>query len=158
MNLISHFTFKTSISECFEKYLCEMTKQKIIQKVYIENLNTEVFAIMKNSKHLIVSSAAPYCYLSKLNFNVNVELLITSLHPSSQFPDKKNYQVGKLENIFKSIGKNIVIENFYTDNLKEDWPLAEYAKNTFLVNKNKIVKVTKEFIKTFDKSTPNLSK
>ena len=96
---------------------------------------------MLSSVNAIICTAAPYAYVSRINFNKKI-CIICALHPKNKLPDLPNYGAGKVENIkafFKN--ENINVINIFTDNLNNDQPLVDYADHAFLVHGEHIEKI-----------------
>lgn len=139
--IISHLKFKQHIVNIFEKSLTEEEKRAICQKVFDNNVNKAVFEQMVNFDNCIICTAAPFAYVSRVSFNKDVTI-ISSLDPENRFPDITNYGAGKIKNLkafFK--GKDIQVENFFTDSNNDDQALIDFSANAFVVKSDCVTKV-----------------
>lgn len=139
--IIPHLKFKQHIVNIFEKSLTEEEKKGICQAVFDDNVNQAVLELMVNSDNCIICTAAPFAYISRVSFNKHVPI-ISSLDPENRFPDISNFGAGKIKNLkafFK--GKDIQVENFFTDSNKDDQALIDFSVNAFVVKGSRIIKV-----------------
>lgn len=141
IGIISHLEFKQRVVNIFEKVLTEQEKHDICQQVFDNNVNTTVFERMLNSNNCVISTAAPFAYISRLSFKKDVTI-ISSLNPDNRFPDKANFGKGKTENLKACFGGNSVrVVNFFTDCNADDHAMIDFSVNAFVVRKDRLVKV-----------------
>jgi len=137
---ISHFQFKKFVVQIFEKSLVEYEKKIIIQRIFEDKKNQIIYDIMKNSDNVILTTAAPYAYISRITFNIDEMIYISSLN-NANFPDQTNFKEGKVKNIqWLFQGKRISINNFYTDSF-DDKPLIDFSLNAFMVKDGNLIKI-----------------
>ncbi len=130
--IISHISFKKKAVAIFESSLSEVEKTQLVQGVYEENLNEHLHAIMRLAENCIVSTSAPYAYMSRLSLGPEV-VVISALHPDTSLPDPSNFGIGKVRNIEAFLkGQDVRILNVYTDSV-DDQPLIDFAENAYLV-------------------------
>jgi len=135
--IMSHLSFKKKAVALFEHALSEGEKTALVQGVFEENLNKNVYAIMNAASNCIVSTSAPFAYMSRLSFGADV-MVICSLHPDASLPDPANFGAGKCENIGARLkGQEINVVNVYTDSF-DDQPLIDCAENAYLVRDGKL--------------------
>jgi phosphoserine phosphatase len=140
IRLISHLAFKQKAVAIFEDNLSEVEKQELVQTVFDRHVNKLIYEKMVRAKNCIISTAAPYSYISRIRFNRDVTV-ISSLDSNHQLPNMANFGYGKLENI-RSVfeGEEIRILNFYTDSY-DDQALIDFSINVFLLRKDRLLKI-----------------
>jgi phosphoserine phosphatase len=140
LNLIPHLQFKQQVVNIFEEALSEKEKRNITQAVFDSNINENVFELMLNTDNCIISTAAPYAYVSRISF-AKVVVVLTSLAPHNNLPDPANYGSGKVENIKAYfMGEDIRVTNFYTDSV-DDQAMVEFSQNAYMVKRGLIEKI-----------------
>lgn len=138
--VISHLAFKKKAVEIFESSLVEDEKIELVKIVVEKNLNQKVYEVMCQSDNCIVSTSAPYAYVSRIKLNLG-DVVISSLGAKSSYPDQSNFGNGKIDNIKAFFeGQEISILNVYTDS-EDDRPLIDYSDNAFWVNNGEITKI-----------------
>ncbi len=143
--LIRHLKFKQKIVNIFEKGLNEEEKQNIVQSVFHVNINKNVFELMNRAENCVVSTAAPFAFVSRMSFKKNA-VVISSLDYDSSFADISNFGPGKVENL-KSYFKNkdVHVLNFYTDSV-DDREMMDFSTNVFMVKDGCITKLESRII------------
>jgi hypothetical protein len=140
-NVVSHLTFKQRIVNIFERSLPEHQKKAICQAVFDDNVNRAVFDRMLAMDNCIISTAAPFAYISRVNIGKQVPV-ISSLDPKNRFPEKSNLGAGKISNLKVYFnGKSLRVANFFTDNQKDDEALIDFAANAFVVEGDRLTKI-----------------
>jgi len=140
LNFIKHLKFKQQVVKIFEKKLTEEEKQNIAQSVFLANVNPDVFELMDRAENCVISTTAPFAFVSRMSFKKNV-VVISSLEHNNVFPDQANFGSGKVENLkFYFKDKNIRVLNFYTDSV-DDQELINFSVNAFMVKDGCITKV-----------------
>ena len=135
--ILDHLTFKKQVTDIFEKSIPEQQKRYICQSVYENNINPEVIKELRKSENSLISTSAPFSYISRISFGTSASI-ISSLEPANTLPDPANYQQGKLNNILAFYsGKKVIIRNVYTDS-RDDQPLIDAAENVYLVKAGNI--------------------
>lgn len=134
--LISHMRFKKRAVAVFEMALSESEKTDLVQEVFDENVNEHVYAIIQLTENCVISTSAPFAYMSRIAFGREV-MVISSLEPEGRFPDAANFGAGKVRNLRAITGDELTILNAYTDSL-DDEPLMACAKNAYLVSGERI--------------------
>lgn len=140
LRIVSHLEFKQYAVNIFEKTLAEKEKRNIVKHVLDENINQPVYDLMLKADNCLISTAAPFAYVSRMCFRKDV-IIISSLDPQNSFPDPSNFGAGKVTNIknyFK--GDDIRIVNFYTDSM-DDQALIELSVNAFILVNDCLVRV-----------------
>lgn len=140
LNLIPHLQFKQQVVSIFEKVLSEKEKRSIAQSVFDNNINKSVFERMLDADDCIISTTAPYAYVSRMSLRKDV-VVISSLEPHNYFPDLTNFGSGKVENIQAYFaGENVRVLNFYTDS-DDDQALIDFSINVFVYKNCHLTKV-----------------
>lgn len=140
LGLLSHLEFKRNVVNIFEMLLPEKEKVDIVQEVFNRHLNKQMISLMLKAENCIISSAAPYAYVSRMSFKDDA-VIISSLDPENDWPDPGNSGPGKIENIRKYFdGFGIRVSKFYTDS-RDDQALIDFSDTAFIVKKDRLVKV-----------------
>ena len=138
--IISHMDFKIKAVAIFERSLSEDEKAGIVQGVVDQNLNQKVYEAMSQSDNCIISTSAPYAYVSRMKLSDEASV-ISSLEPGDAYPDLSNFGQGKIDNVRAYFdGQNISVRNTYTDS-EDDRPLIDLSENAFIVKSGKILKI-----------------
>lgn len=140
LRIISHLKFKQRVVDIFEENLTEEEKQTLVQSVFDDNINRNVFEQMLKAENCIISTACPFAFASRMSFKPNA-VLISSISPNKKFPDPANFGSGKVENLkcfFQT--SNICVLNFYTDST-DDQELIDFSYNVFMVKNGCIIKL-----------------
>jgi phosphoserine phosphatase/putative flippase GtrA len=93
----------------------------------------------QQKKNDIIISASPYFLLKPIEKLLNIkEVIATDMNKKNgKIKGKNCYGEEKVKRLNK-IYNNFIINNFYSDSLS-DAPLAELAKEAYLVNKNELI-------------------
>ncbi len=140
VGLIRHLKFKQKIVNVFEGELNEEEKQNIVQSVFLTNINRDVFELMLKAENCVISTSAPFAFVSRMGFEKNA-VVICSLDPNNNFPDTANFGPGKIENLkcyFQD--KDVRVLNFYTDSA-DDQELVNFSVNAFMVKDGSLIKI-----------------
>jgi len=136
--IISHLVFKKRVTELFEGTLSEREKRYLCQSVFDENLNDLVHKEFVDSENCLVSTAAPFSYISRIAFGRQVPV-ICSLHPDPHLPDKGNFGDGKVTNLKAYLQvDNLRIHTLFTDSLSDDAALIDISERVFLVDQGQV--------------------
>jgi len=140
VGLIRHLNFKQKIVNLFEEKLTEEEKQNIVQSVFLANINQDVFELMDRAENCIISTTAPFAFVSQMPFKKNV-VVISSLDHNNVFPDPANSGPGKVENLkFYFKDKYVRVLNFYTDST-DDQELVNFSVNAFMVRDGSLIRI-----------------
>lgn len=137
----NHIDFKNKMMLFMSKYFSEKEQQEMIQDIFIKNSNKDILEKLYSATNPIVSTAAPYIYMSKLVFKKPITV-ISSLSPEDYIVDRTNQGLGKVKNLMSYFKSNeLCILNFYTDDLSEyeDAAVAKCARTTYIVKNGRIV-------------------
>jgi len=142
LGIASHVLFKKHVVDTFERTLGDRQKQEICQAVFDENVNQQVYEKMLASRDCILSTSAPYGYMSNMSFKRDIPM-ICSLDPNLAYPDQNNFGVGKVNNLEVFYGKQpFRIVNVFTDST-DDQPLIDASMHAFWVEDNGCVRKLK---------------
>ncbi|MGB2809072.1 MAG: hypothetical protein WBC22_15115 [Sedimentisphaerales bacterium] len=140
LNFIKHLKFKQRVVDVFEKKLTEEEKRNIVQAVLSNNINKDVFECMLKADNCVISTSAPFSFVSRMPFKKNLAI-ISSLDCNNGFPDPANFGLGKVENLkFYFKDKNVRVSNSYTDSV-DDKELRDFSVNAFMVKNGCLTKV-----------------
>lgn len=140
LHIITHLQFKRRVVNVFERCINEKEKKSIVQKVFQNNINQQVFSRMLKSENCVISTASPYAYTSRMNFPDHV-IIISSLEPQDDLPDSANFGTGKIENLKRYFQrKEIRVVNFYTDSA-DDQALVDISLNAFIFKDDQLIKI-----------------
>jgi phosphoserine phosphatase len=135
--IVSHLFFKKKAVAVFEDALNEQEKTELVRRVFEENVNANVHAILLSTKNCVVSTSAPYAHMSRLDFGPEVKV-IAALDPNHSLPDETNWGAGKLRNVRAHlIERGARILSVYTDSL-EDQPLIDAADRAYIVRGGRV--------------------
>lgn len=138
--VIKHLKFKQQVVDIFEKELTEDEKRNIVQAVLSNNINSDVFEQMLKADNCVISTTAPFAFVSRMSFKKDV-VVISSLDHSNGFPEPANFGPGKVENLkFYFKDKNVRVSNSYTDSV-DDQELIDFSVNAFMVKNGCLTKV-----------------
>ncbi len=95
---------------------------------------------IKNNSDVIIS-ASPEFLLKPLENKLNIDKVIaTKINKYNGNIETKNCHDYEKIKRYEKIYKKNSIKRFYTDSIKSDKPMLEYAKESYVVKKNKIIK------------------
>jgi hypothetical protein len=138
LGILSHLAFKERIVDVFERSLAEPQKEHLCESTFSRYVNRPVRDKMSGSTDCIVSTAAPFAYVSRMSFAKQVPV-ISALDPSGTLPEKDNFGSGKIANLKAYLdGNDLSIETFFTDSLVDDQPLVDLANHVLLVDRGRI--------------------
>jgi phosphoserine phosphatase len=139
-NVLPHLDFMKRAVSIFEKELTTQEKSGICQSVFDENIDRNLLEQMLASENCVISTAAPYQYVSRISFG-RVFAIISALDPHFSLLDAANLGEGKVRNLVAYFGNDKVrVMNFYTDN-PADQPLIDFAEHAFMCNNGHIRKI-----------------
>jgi len=142
LGVASHLLFKKHVVDTFEKALEDRQKQEICQAAFNENVNSRVYEKMLASKNSILSTSAPYAYISNMSFNRDIPM-VCALDPNLAYPDQNNFGVGKINNLEVFHGKqSFRIVNVFTDS-SDDQPLIDASIHAFMIEHDGCVRKVK---------------
>jgi phosphoserine phosphatase len=140
VGIIRHLKFKQKTTNIFDGKLTEEEKQNIVQSAFFANVNQGVFELMNRADNCVISTTAPFAFVSRMAFKKNV-VVISSLDHNNVFPDPANFGPGKVENLkFYFKGKDVRVLNFYTDSA-DDQELVDFSVNAFMVRDGSLLKI-----------------
>ncbi|HPS55243.1 MAG TPA: hypothetical protein PLP05_06575 [Sedimentisphaerales bacterium] len=140
LKIISHLKFKQCVVDVFEENLAEEEKQNLVQMVFCDNINRNVFDLMLKAENCVISTASPFSFASRMTFKPDA-VLISSIYPNKKFPDLANFGPGKVENLkFFFKASNISVLNFYTDST-DDQELIDFSCSVFMVKNGCVIKL-----------------
>lgn len=140
LRIISHLKFKQRAVDIFEENLTEEEKQNLVQSIFCDNINRNVFEQMLKAENCIICTACPFAFASRMSFKPDA-VVISSIDPNKNFPDPANFGPGKVDNLksFFQTG-NICVLNFYTDST-DDQELIDFSCNVFMVKNGDLIKL-----------------
>lgn len=134
LGILSHLAFKERIVGVFERSLSEPEKEHLCESTFSRYVNPAVREELFGSTNCIVSTAAPFAYVSRMSFARQVPV-ISALDPRGTLPEKDNFGPGKIVNLKAYLnGRDLSIETFFTDSLVNDQPLVDVATHVLLVD------------------------
>ena len=98
MRILSHLAFMKHAVGIFERELTPQEKTCVCQSVFEENVNKNLAEQMFASKNCVISTAAPYQYVSRMSFGKDIAV-ISALDPHLPLPDAANLGEGKVRNL-----------------------------------------------------------
>ncbi len=138
--LVSHLSFKRKVVRIFERALKEADRQRIVNDVFVNNINKPVFDLMLKADNCLITTASPYAYTSRMPFGRKV-VVISSLMPGYPLPCPLNFREGKVDNIKAYLGTDdIRVANFYTDS-DNDQALVDISDNAFLYRDGELARL-----------------
>ena len=139
--LISHLPYKRRIARLFERTLSERQKRQICQAVFDRYINPAVYEEFLRRDRCLISTAAPYAYISRISFGKPVPTLC-ALEPCGRLPDESNFGMGKVDNLRAYLkGEDIRLDTFFTDNPSDDGPLVDLSKTAFKVHDGRMTRL-----------------
>lgn len=140
LRFVKHLRFKQRVVGTFEKELTEDEKGDIVKTVFEANINKDVYERMLNADSCVISTAAPFAFVSRMPLEKNA-VVISSLDHRNNFPDLSNIGLGKVENLkYYFQGKNVRVSNFYTDS-ENDRELIDFSAHAFVVEDGRLTKL-----------------
>lgn len=133
------FSFLKKINN-IDDYIKDFWKDKIknIKSWYLEQ---------KKPSDIIIS-ASPEFLLKPLEKILKIKVIATKVDKNTgKFNSLNCHDYEKIKRYEQETKKKNNINKFYSDSIKADRPLLEYAKEAYLVRKNKIEKINLENIK-----------
>lgn len=139
--LMSHLPYKRRIAELFERTLSERQKRRICQAVFDRYVNRMVYDEFLRRDRCLISTSAPYAYVSRISFGKQVPTLC-ALEPCGRLPDDSNFGQGKVDNLRAYLKtEDICLDTFFTDNPSDDGPLVNLSKEAFRVDDGRMTRL-----------------
>ena len=133
-----------------DKYIKDFWKinYKKIKKWYLD----------QKEKSDVIISASPEFLLKSLEKKLNVKVIASKVNKKTgKFESKNCHDYEKIQRYQNETKNEYNIKKFYSDSIKSDYPMLEYAKEAYHVNKNEVKKIDiKQY--TLKKDKKNLKK
>ncbi len=89
----------------------------------------------------LIISASPEFLLKPLEKKLDVHVIATVVNKhNGKFESKNCHDVEKVRR-YEEIYPHKKIKRFYSDSIRADWPMFEYAQEAYLVHKNDVKKI-----------------
>lgn len=120
-----------------------------VEEFWNENyIKIKSFYLEQKEKSDVIISASPEFLLKPLEKKLQVKIIATKVNKKNgHFESKNCHDYEKIKRYEEETGKKKNITNFYSDSIKADRAMFEYAENPYLVTKNKIEKLDLRKIK-----------
>ena len=145
--LIKYKTKKIEKTE-FKEYVFSFLKHIDNVDLYVEELWKENYKKIKSwyfdqqEKTDVIISASPEFLLKPLEKQLKVKIIGSKVDKKTgKFDGKNCHDYEKIVRYEKEMKKKNNIKKFYSDSIKADGPMLEYAEEAYLVKKNKITKL-----------------
>lgn len=132
----------------FKEYVFSFLKQIDDVDQYVEEFWKENYKKIKSwyfdqqEKTDIIISASPEFLLKPLEKKLKVKIIGSKVDKKTgKFDGKNCHDYEKISRYEKETKKKNNIKKFYSDSIKADRPMFEYAEEAYLVKKNKITKL-----------------
>lgn len=125
----------------FLKLLKDVDKdiEKFWDKKY-KNIKSWYFDQKENTD--VIISASPEFLLKPLEKKLNVKVIATKTNKKTgKFESKNCHDYEKISRYETEMKKKKNIKKFYSDSIKADYAMLEYAEEAYLVKKNNITKL-----------------
>lgn len=104
--------------------------------------NIKSWYLFQKEKSDVIVSASPEFLLKPLEKKLKVKIIATKVDKKTgKFESKNCHGKEKISRYEKETKKKNNIKRFYSDSIKADRPMLEYAEEAYLVKKNKVEKI-----------------